>query len=77
MPDLAPLLALGLIAAPCAWTVAWRFRQAHQGQDQFLAGRRFVLRRYRHTRDGRGYDPARNPEVARLLGEDPTATRTN
>ncbi len=75
MDDMTTVLALTLLVSPLAWMIARRFRHAAWGQAWFLAERRFVLGRYRHTRDGRHYDPARNPEVARILGEVPATTK--
>jgi hypothetical protein len=59
------LLALGLVAL--AWPTVRRFRQAQRGETALLDARRRVLRSYRTQRDGRVYDPERNPELA-LLG---------
>jgi hypothetical protein len=62
------LFALGLVAL--AWPTARRFRQARRGESALLDTRRRVLSAYRTRRDGRVYDPARNPEIALLAGRE-------
>lgn len=67
------LLVLGLLvlgSLVLAWPTARRFRQARRGELAHLDTRRRVLRAYRTRRDGRVYDPARNPEMARLIRRD-------
>ena len=52
------LLGLGV------WLTARRITQAQRGERRFLRHRRRLLRVYHRRRDGRVYDPARNPELA-------------
>ena len=45
------------------WATARRIARARRGERRFLRHRRRVLRVYPRLRDGRVYDPARNPEL--------------
>ncbi|HEY8600716.1 MAG TPA: hypothetical protein VIL85_19925 [Thermomicrobiales bacterium] len=56
------LLLLGLLGG----AALRRHRRAARGYAWFLGMRRYVLRGYARRRDGRIYDPARNPEAAHL-----------
>ena len=62
------MLALGLVAL--AWPTVRRFRQARRGEIALLDARRRVLSAYRTRRDGRVYDPERNPEITLLIGRE-------
>jgi len=62
-------IAFLLLLALFGWFALRGHRRAARGYAWFLGMRRFVLRGYARRRDGRTYDPARNPETARL-GED-------
>jgi hypothetical protein len=73
--DVALAILLSLAAVATLWIGACRLRHARRGERLHLRERRRVLRRYRFLRDGRAYHPERNPEVARLLGDDAAPRR--
>ena len=62
-PNLWIGLAVSLLGLHAGFT-ARRLARAQHGQRWFLRHRRRVLRVYHRRRDGRIYDPARNPELA-------------
>jgi hypothetical protein len=71
MADLSLWIALILLAGAfggLAVVTARRVERAHRSERLFLHRRARVLRAYHRRRDGRTYDPDRNPEFARMLG---------
>jgi hypothetical protein len=65
LPQLSAALLLTALAGHGV-RQAWR---AYHGEEQQRRERQAVLHHYRLRRDGRTYDPARNPELTRILQE--------